>query len=290
MVIIHTMLNHVDGDFDTLRVFLKCPSSDPRQKIELIGINHPFKVTHERWSTLYNLEINHQAFDPRTKQASANIILNIDFERRNPYRISDATSIADLPEILKEIPDIADYLESHDYIETGADEISQLASEIVNEDQSFWSAVRAIAQWVNTYIVYSYDLQDKNYRGALETLRSRRGTCSDFVHLFLALARNNNIPSRAMVGLQRHRRSWKMHSWAEVYDPQIGWAPIDVVSQPVNLTLDSGYIGISAGYNCAVRLFAYYDSQRETNSSVKLKLKQYYVIRNQPIEIEFFEQ
>lgn len=289
MVIIHTVVDHIEGDFDTLRIFLKSPASDPRQKIELIGINFPFKAIDERWSTLYNLELNQSAFEPSRRQARANIILNIEFERRNPYRISDATHLSELPEIWENKKDVSEYLDSHDFVETEADEIRQLAHTIADEDFGFWTAVRSIANWVNTYIAYSYDLQHKKYRGALETLVSRRGTCSDFVHLFLALARNLNIPSRAMVGLQKHRRSWKMHSWAEVYDPQIGWAPLDLVSQPVNMTLGSGYIGISAGYNCAVRFYAYYSNKEELDSNVRLELKQYYIIKNRPVEIEFFD-
>jgi len=289
MVIIHTVVDHIEGDFDSLRVFLKSPASDARQKIDLIGINYPFKVTHERWSTLYNLELKRNDFDPRRKQTRANIILNIDFERRNPYRISDATRLSELPGIWENTPEVSDYLGPHDYVETDADEIRQVAHTIVDEDFGFWTAVRAIANWVTTYVAYSYNLQHTKYRGALETLRSRRGTCSDFVHLFLALARNKNIPARAMVGLQRHRRTWIMHSWAEVYDPQIGWAPIDLVSQPVNMTLGNGYIGISAGHNCATRFYAYYSDKEEPDSSVRLRLKQYYIIKNRPVEIEFFE-
>lgn len=290
MVIIHTLIDHLDSEFDTLRLFIKSPATDPRQKVELIGVNHPFKVTHERWSTLYNLELTRNAFNPHTRQAHANIILNIDFERRNPYRISDSSTISDLDAIWEENPEVKDYLEPHDYVQSDAEEIRNLANSIVDDDQGFWSAVRAIAQWVTTYIAYSYDLQHTKYRGALETLKSRRGTCSDFVHLFLALTRSKNIPSRAIVGLQQHRRSWKMHSWAEVYDPQIGWAPLDLVAQPVNLTLGNSYIGISAGYNCEVRFYAYYSSDMdESNAKVNLKLKQHYFIRNQPIEIEFYD-
>lgn len=286
MVYIHTIIDHIDGDFDLLRVFIKSPRSDPRQKVEFIGTNYRFKENHERWSNIYDLELTKDAFVQN--QARVNIILNIDFEKRNPYRVSNETPISDLPSIWDEVPDVKDYLDSHDFVEITSEEIQEKAMELGEGNPGFWTTVRTIAQWINTYIAYSYDLRHKEYRGALETLRSRRGTCSDFVHLFLALARNLNIPCRAMVGLHRVGRSWEAHSWAEVYDPEYEWTPLDVVSQPTNLTLGSDYIGISAGYNCAVRFYAYYRAEEES-LPVKLEFKQYYVIGNRTVEIEFFD-
>ena len=288
MVYIHTIIDHIDGDFDTLRVFLKSPRSDLRQHVEFIGTNHRFKENVERWSNIYDLELPKDAFNSRN-QARANIILNVDFNRRNPYRVSNETPISNLQAIWDEVPDVKDYLEAHDFVEMQSEEIQEKAKELGEGNPGFWPAVRRIANWINTYVVYAYNLRQKEYRGALETLRSRRGTCSDFVHLFLAIARNMNIPARAMVGLQKVGRNWETHSWAEVYDPEYEWTPLDLVRQPVNLTFGNDYIGISAGYNCAVRFYAYYNSEKGS-PPVNLRFKQYYVIGNRPVEIEFFDE
>ena len=287
IVYIHTIIDHIEGNFDKLRVFLKSPQSDPRQKIEFIGTNHRFKENHERWSNIFDFELTKASFD-ENDQARVNIILNLDFERKNPYIVHNETPLSNLPAIWDDVPDVQEYLEAHEFVEVDADEIQDKAREFRTDDPGFWSTVRKVANWVNTYIVYSYNLQQMKYRGALETLRSRKGTCSDFVHLFLALARNLQIPARAMVGLQRVGPTWKPHSWAEVYDPEYEWTPIDLVTQPVNLTLGSGYLGISAGYNCAVRFYAYYNDGKDS-PSVDLSFKQYYVIGNRNVEIEFYD-
>jgi transglutaminase-like putative cysteine protease len=288
MVYIHTIVDHIEGDFENLRIFLKSPRSDLRQKVEFIGANHRFKENQERWSNIYDFELTKESFDSRN-QARVNIILNIDFSGRNPYRVSNDTPVSNLPLIWDDVSDVKDYLEAHDFVEVQAKEIQEKAKEFREGNPGFWPVVRKIANWINTYVVYAYDLRQKEYRGALETLRSRRGTCSDFVHLFLALARNLNIPARAMVGLHRVGRKWETHSWAEVYDPEYEWTPIDLVSQPVNLTLGSNYIGISAGYNCAVRFYAFYKSEKES-PPVNLKFRQYYIIGNRSVEIEFFDE
>ncbi len=290
LVTIHTIIDHLEGDFDLMRIFLKAPIIDPRQKIEFIGTNHRFKVNHERWSTIYDLELTKESFQPPRNQARANIILNIEYERRNPYRVSNETLLSDLPSIWDENSEVKEYLETHDFVEKDSKEIQKKAMEFAEGNPGFWTTVRNIANWINTYIAYSYNLQKKEYRGALETLKSRRGTCSDFVHLFLALTRNLNIPSRAMIGLHRVRRSWEAHSWAEVFDPQYGWTPLDVVAQPTKMVLGRDYIGISAGYNCAVRFYAYYNSKEESGPPVKLEFKQYYIIGRNTIEIEFFDE
>lgn len=58
-------------------------------------------------------------------------------------------------------------------------------------------------------------------KGALYTLLNKKGDCTEFMHLFIALCRLNNIPTRGVSGylINRDQRlnPDEMHDWPEVY-------------------------------------------------------------------------
>jgi hypothetical protein len=62
---------------------------------------------------------------------------------------------------------------------------------------------------------------------------AKKGNCTDFHSLFIAMARSQGIPSRFEIGfpLPTDRHSSDIagyHCWAEFFDPQIGWIPVDI--------------------------------------------------------------
>ena len=78
---------------------------------------------------------------------------------------------------------------------------------------------RRIHQWVAGHLSYAGYLRDA--RGALYALEKRRGDCTEYMHLFIALARANGIPARGMAGYLVEKdsvvRSAAFHNWAEFY-------------------------------------------------------------------------
>lgn len=272
---------------------MKTPPNYNGIRLELIGVNFPFKVIPERWSTLYRLDIPRNAFDSGRSIVRANIAFDLTFVMVNKNRVSHDIGLSDLTSrFSSNSPDpFTDYLEPHHLVESNSKEISERANQIVDSCMGYWEATRSLAEWINEYIVYSYELQGSPYQGALTTLRNRLGTCSDFVHLFLAMSRAVGIPSRAMLGINRQgrRSKWSMHSWAEVLDPEFGWISIDLVTQPVRFVrLGNDYIPLSAGFNCENRLFAYFFTPKDAEAGVKVRL--YATINSETVEIEFFEE
>ncbi len=73
------------------------------------------------------------------------------------------------------------------------------------------------------------------YDMALWTYENKKGICTHFATLFIALARAQGIPSRLAVGFAGGKvkensvfiYSSYAHAWAEVYLPNFGWIPID---------------------------------------------------------------
>ncbi len=289
IIIFKTAVTLLEGDFQNLHLFLKVPPSDHRQKIEYLGSNRHCNMTSERWSNLCKFDIPSSDFD-NDNEIDLNVILNMDVPRSNPYRLSRNETLAELEELWQESPHVNDYLQPDNLVEIENEELTTQTHEIVSDSMKFWDAVRTIAQWINSHIVYVYEMQNLPYQGAAKTLQTRRAICSDFVHLFLAMTRIKKIPSRAIIGFYKQKRSepWNVHSWSEVYDPNYGWTPLDLTIQPINIAnLGQSYIRVTAGYNCEERFYAFYTSPKD-ESHANINLKQYVRIGNDIVEISFF--
>ncbi|MHA1908761.1 MAG: transglutaminase-like domain-containing protein [Candidatus Thorarchaeota archaeon] len=280
----------MSGSFEELKFFIKCPSTDLRQRIDILGTSHSSKMVPDRWATICQMEIPREDFENNQSEVNLNIILNLGISRGNPYRKSSDILMQELPFIWEEKPSVKEYLEPNDLVESDNPEIQELSKSLVNDGMLFWDAIDKITEWVNTRIIYSWDLQSNAYQGAAATLQSRRAICSDFVHLLLALTRAANIPSRAVLGIykENNKTQWTVHSWTEVHDPQFGWTPIDVVVQPILIgNLGRNYLRISAGHHCAEPFYAYFSEPKESEDTLHFSVNQYVMIGKETVKFEF---
>jgi transglutaminase-like putative cysteine protease len=94
-----------------------------------------------------------------------------------------------------------------------------------------------LMRWVHDHVRYTLDFNPFN---ALEVLRERKGDCSEYALLFVALARALGLPAREVSGLvlaQSSPTGFGYHAWAEVYAGG-RWLPVDPTwdEAPVNPT------------------------------------------------------
>jgi transglutaminase-like putative cysteine protease len=94
---------------------------------------------------------------------------------------------------------------------------------------------RARALYDYTFTTMRYDKSGTGWgRGDAEwACDSKRGNCTDFHSLFMSMSRSQGIPARFEIGfpLPADKKSGDIpgyHCWAEFYDPQNGWVPIDI--------------------------------------------------------------
>jgi transglutaminase-like putative cysteine protease len=92
---------------------------------------------------------------------------------------------------------------------------------------------RAIYDYV--FATMKYDKSGSGWgRGdVLYACAAKKGNCTDFHSLFIAMARSQNIPARFSIGFQlpTDRNSGEIpgyHCWAEFFDPDHGWVPVDI--------------------------------------------------------------
>jgi transglutaminase-like putative cysteine protease len=88
-----------------------------------------------------------------------------------------------------------------------------------------------------------------------DTLRTRKGVCQDFAHIFLALARELRVPCRYVSGYVYHgaghhdrSANGATHAWVEVLLPRMGWLGIDPTN---NLIASERHIRTAIGRDYA---------------------------------------
>lgn len=151
-----------------------------------------------------------------------NQILHFTFKNLPPYGTKIITIEADL--LLSDTPnpmpvkDLTAYLRAEEYCESDNPEISLLAKKLKTAEPV--KTAENIFRWVAGNVEYMGYL--RNSRGALYALRNKKGDCTEFMYLFAALCRANNIPARCIGGYVCTENAVLkpngFHNWVEFCD------------------------------------------------------------------------
>lgn len=115
------------------------------------------------------------------------------------------------------------YLKSEKYIECDDPLISQKAREL--QGYSDEETLQNIYNFVFNHVRYhGYILQPLGARAALLL---KRGDCTEFSDLFVALCRASGLPARSVSGFTIDWNNTPCHNWTEVYLPDKGWVAFD---------------------------------------------------------------
>jgi transglutaminase-like putative cysteine protease len=145
-------------------------------------------------------------------------------------------------------PEVQIYLAPSAKIESDHPEIKAVAAEIAAGKDDPVAIAQAAAAWTARIVRYDPDLADRIWKGesqtrsALETLRQKRGTCSEYANLFIAIMRSEGIPARFITG-RIYEGSY--HAWAEIWLAGQGWVPVE--TQKGQLGVSTRHIKLLAG-------------------------------------------
>lgn len=118
------------------------------------------------------------------------------------------------------------------FVQSTDPEIIAAARTAVGDATDVYTATTRLAQFVYGYVEDEYV---PAYSNALESLKSRRGDCTEHSVLFVALARSIGIPARVAVGIAYwqpgHGFGW--HAWAEVFAGGHWYAVDPTWNQPI---------------------------------------------------------
>jgi transglutaminase-like putative cysteine protease len=123
-------------------------------------------------------------------------------------------------------PAPATYLGAEKYLEITAAPIRTAAREVKGTDPI--DTIRKTVDFVSKTLTYTgYNSKDI---GAVGALQQKKGDCTEFTDLFVALCRVNGIATRSCDGylVDAFRKGdTPKHAWAEVFLQKLGWVPID---------------------------------------------------------------
>ncbi len=151
-----------------------------------------------------------------------NQVLYFKFKKIPPYatKIIIIKAFLELSDISNPVlvQDLQLYLQPEKYIESDNTELVRFAKQFISHEPV--KTAQNVFQWVADSLEYSGYLRD-NY-GALYAYKNRKGDCTEFMSLFIALSRANNVPSRGIGGYIADSNAilkpYEYHNWAEFYD------------------------------------------------------------------------
>ena len=120
--------------------------------------------------------------------------------------------------------DFREFLKDESYIEKDDKRIQETAKSIGGKNDL------EIVQNIYDYVLdnMEYVLHGKESFGAVKALRLKKGDCSEYADLFVALCRARKIPARVVSGYTVNPDTkTSRHNWVEVYLQRYGWVPFD---------------------------------------------------------------
>ena len=110
---------------------------------------------------------------------------------------------------------------------------AELAAKVVSDKNDPLDKARAIYDYVFTTMRYDKTGTGWGRGDVLYACDAKKGNCTDFHSLFIAMARSQGIPARFEIGfpLPPDKHSSEIagyHCWAEFFEPQHGWVPVDI--------------------------------------------------------------
>lgn len=171
------------------------------QKCGRIEASHPYQLKTDDFGNQILL------FELNDLPPFAVRVINV----RAELSLSDQSNPASLPEGKH-------YLVPEKYVESDDRDILRVAHHLKSKKPL--ATAEKIFHWLVSHIHYSgFSSRD---RGALYALRTRRGDCSEFAYLFVALCRSGGIPARAVGGYVCGENAVldpnQYHNWGEFYD------------------------------------------------------------------------
>jgi len=116
------------------------------------------------------------------------------------------------------------YLISEQYMESDDEMIKAQALKLKKKDDL--ETVKNIYKFVGKHIKYNgYNPKDV---GAKQALIDKKGDCTEYVDLFVALCRACSIPARHILGYISGPVNVPQHSWAEVFLNDMGWVQLEL--------------------------------------------------------------
>jgi transglutaminase-like putative cysteine protease len=213
---------------ERVRIWFPTAHSDPYQDVRIVSAKGdlPLKKTHES-------RFDNQIYFAETSKAKGgDLHFEVVYDVVRHEHLTLGLSRPRLQSASLSKKETAEYL--------GADKLvpitglpAELAAKVTAGQNSELNKARAIYDYV--FANMTYDKSGKGWgRGdVLYACDAKKGNCTDFHSLFIAMARSQGIPARFEIGfpIPSDTRSSEIrgyHCWAEFFTASNGWIPVDI--------------------------------------------------------------
>lgn len=205
----------------SVRVWLPAASSDPAQSVAIEDVSSPVPPARTR-DAEYGNPILYFDLSGRTESAARIAVT---------YRVTRRVFSGE-PAGGVQTPPASRYLSADRLVPIGG-RMKELADSIVAGRSERQEVARAIYDYVFRTLRYDKSGTGWGRGDAVWACDARRGNCTDFHSLFIALMRAEKIPARFEIGFPIPAGAHEgeipgYHCWAEYLDLADRWIPVDI--------------------------------------------------------------
>jgi transglutaminase-like putative cysteine protease len=213
---------------EKLRVWIPEAHSDVFQEVKVISATGdlPLKRTHEsRFG-------NDMYYAETSKAGASELHFEVVYDVVRHEHVTLGAGIPHLEDVKLNNKERKEYLEPDKLVPvTGLP--ADLAAKVTQGKATPLEKARAIYDYVFSTMRYDKTGTGWGRGDVLYACEAKKGNCTDFHSLFISMARSQGIPARFEIGfpLPADKPSAEIagyHCWAEFFEPQHGWVPVDI--------------------------------------------------------------
>ena len=213
-----------------VKIWIPLAHSDAFQDVRLVSKQGDLPLQSTQESEYGNSLL--YAETPRAKQDTYKFTLEYDVVRHETSVLAGGKPGPDAKKELAQKALLARYLEPDRLVPiTGVP--AELAAEQTKTATTPLARANAMYEYVFKTMRYDKSGTGWGNGDAIWACDAKRGNCTDFHSLFIAMARSEKIPSRFEIGFSvpNDKSSGDIagyHCWADFYTPDLGWVPVDI--------------------------------------------------------------
>jgi transglutaminase-like putative cysteine protease len=221
-----TVKNILAGD--KVRIWFPAAHSDPFQEVKVISASGDLPLKKARTAKFGN-EI-YYAETSKSKQMELHFEVVYDVVRQEHLTLGSYSPHLETVKLAEK--ERKEYL-APDKLVPVAGLPAELAAKVTQGKTAPLDQARAIYDYVFTTMRYDKTGTGWGRGDVLYACDAKKGNCTDFHSLFMAMARSQGIPARFEIGFplppgQHSAEIAGYHCWAEFFEPTHGWIPIDI--------------------------------------------------------------
>lgn len=213
---------------ERVRVWIPAARSDDFQEVKVISANGDLKLKKTRESRFGN----QMYYAESSKEKSPDLHFEVIYDVVRHERLTMGVARPRLAEVQLKESDRKQYLQPDKLVPvTGLP--ADLALKVTAGDSTPLEKARAIYDYVFTTMRYDKTGTGWGHGDVLYACDAKKGNCTDFHSLFIAMARSQGIPARFEIvfPLPPDKHSAEIagyHCWSDFFEPQHGWVPVDI--------------------------------------------------------------